>query len=352
MSPTMQSGDSSARAVAFFNNKGGVGKTTLACNMASHFAWEHDVRVLIVDCDPQCNATQLVLNEEDWDSIYGNRRDSTSKTLLRALRHIRAGDSAVDTDLAIRASRRFGCDILPGHPALSVLEDRFSTSWGEFLAGVPGGARRSLWADSLVRSVPHGLVIFDLGPSLGALNRSVLLGSSHFVTPMAADLFSLYALDNIGAWMKAWIRDYERAARTIAEENEDILEGGVLPQSPDVADGYVGYTVQQYVTKNTGGHLRSVNAYDRYRKQIPERAESLEVYRAEDADELDLGVVPNMFSMIPLAQAKHAPIADLTTADGVRGAQVNQQGRYVKRLKEIGFRLAENLGFPHQRNDE
>jgi cellulose biosynthesis protein BcsQ len=348
----MESEHASARAVAFFNNKGGVGKTTLACNMASHFAREHGVRVLIVDCDPQCNATQLVLDEDDWDSIYGNRRDSSSKTLLRALRHIRAGDSTVDTDLATRPSRRFGCDVLPGHPSLSILEDRFSTSWGEFLAGVPGGARRSLWADSLVRSVPHDLVVFDLGPSLGALNRSVLLGSSHFVTPMAADLFSLYALDNIGAWMKAWMRDYERAARAIAEDNDDILEGGVLPRSPGVAEGYVGYTVQQYVTKNTGGHLRSVNAYDRYRKQIPERAESLEDYRAKYAEELDLGVVPNMFSMIPLAQARHAPIADLTPADGVRGAQVNQQGRYVKRLNEIGTRLAENLGLTHSVHDE
>lgn len=169
---------------------------------------------------------------------------------------------------------------------------------------------------------------------------------------MAADLFSLYALDNIGSWMKAWIRDYERAARTVSEENDDIMENGVLPKTPDVADGYVGYTVQQYVTKNTGGHLRSVNAYDRYRRQIPERAESLEQYRAERADDLDLGVVPNMFSMIPLAQAKHAPIADLTTADGVRGAQVNQQARYVKRLNEIGVRLAENLGLPPQRDDE
>jgi hypothetical protein len=71
---------------------------------------------------------------------------------------------------------------------------------------------------------------------------------------------------------------------------------------------------------------------------------TLDAFRASSAADLDLGVVPNMFSMVPLAQAKHAPVADLTPADGVRGAQTSQQARYVERLNEIGERLARNLG--------
>ena len=332
------------KSLAFFNNKGGVGKTTLACNMASHLAIEHSLSVLVVDCDPQCNASQLLLDEDMWDDLYANRRDSVNKTILKALRHIRAGDSAVDFDIPTYQSERFRCDVLPGHPSLSILEDRFSSSWGEFLQGTPGGARRSLWARSLVREVDYDLVIFDLGPSLGALNRAVLLGSDAFITPMAADMFSLYALDNIGAWIKGWLRDYERSARTISEEHDDeFIEHG-LPAAAPIASGYIGYTVQQYVTKNTGGTYRAVNAYDRYRKQIPERAQGLKEYQSSTAKDLDLGLVPNMFSMVPLAQAKHAPIADLTPADGVRGAQVRQHQRYVARLMEIGERLVTNLG--------
>jgi cellulose biosynthesis protein BcsQ len=53
------------RSIAFFNNKGGVGKTTLLCNVAAFLAREKDKKVLIVDADPQCNATQLMLDDDD-----------------------------------------------------------------------------------------------------------------------------------------------------------------------------------------------------------------------------------------------------------------------------------------------
>jgi cellulose biosynthesis protein BcsQ len=336
-------GRAAMKSLVFFNNKGGVGKTTLACNMAAHIAKDAGLRVLVVDLDPQCNATQLLLSDTQWDTLYANRQKSTRRTVLKVLRHIRAGDSAIDDDLDTLTSRRFGVDVLPGHPSLSMVEDRLSSSWVEFQAGTPGGARRSMWVSNLIASADYDLVVLDVGPSLGALNRTVLLGSDGFVTPMAADLFSLYALDNIGDWIKAWARDYRRGYQSLMESDAD-LEDLKLVKEPSVLNGFVGYTVQQYVTKAMGGASRSVNAYERYRRQIPERAETLTELAFPDVVDADLGVVPNMFSMIPLAQAVHAPIRELTTRDGVRGAQVSQQERYVERLEQIAARLMTNLG--------
>lgn len=332
-------------SLAFFNNKGGVGKTTLSCNMAFYFASAKGQRVLVIDCDPQCNATQLLLPDNIWEDLYGNRRESSNRTLLKALRHIRAGDSTIDLDVRIEHSERFQCDVLAGHPNLSILEDTLSLSWGEFRQGTPGGARRSMWAHTLSSKLNYDIIIFDLGPSLGALNRSVLLGSTHFITPMAADLFSLYALDNISTWIKGWSRDYNRAVEGLQDigDETDLLEN-TLPSKLPILSGYVGYTVQQYVTKTAGGNLRAVQSYDRYKNQIPERAINLADFRATTAENLDLGVVPNMFSMIPLAQSKHAPVADLTQSDGLRGSQPSQQSKYVRRLDEIGERLTINLG--------
>jgi hypothetical protein len=201
-----------------------------------------------------------------------------------------------------------------------------------------------MWASALVSTSDYDVVIFDVGPSLGALNRSVLLGSDTFVTPMAADLFSLYALDNISEWINAWSRDYRRGFDSIKERTEFEPEEYGLTREPRVLRAFSGYTVQQYVTKAMGSEYRSVSAYDRYKRQIPERAAALTELRYPTAHDPNLGVVPNMFSMVPLAQAAHAPIRDLTTADGLRGAQVSQQTRYSKRLDAIARRLVENIG--------
>jgi cellulose biosynthesis protein BcsQ len=51
------------RSITVFNNKGGVGKTTLLCNLASYFAIRLRKKVLIVDADPQCNATTYLFDE-------------------------------------------------------------------------------------------------------------------------------------------------------------------------------------------------------------------------------------------------------------------------------------------------
>lgn len=329
------------RAIAFFNNKGGVGKTTLACNFASYVAREGR-SVVVVDCDPQANATQLLLNESTWSSIYEDRDESERRTILRSLRQIRAGDSGIDVNIELHDSPRFGVQVLAGHPSLSIIEDRLSASWTEFGAGVLGGARRSLWAKYLVDALQVDVVIFDLGPSLGALNRSVLMGSDYFATPVAADLFSLYALENIGEWIQGWSTAFVSYRSRIDAAQSD-LETYKIPEKLPIATGWAGYSVQQYMAKTSAGKIRQVEAYDRYRREIPDRASGLRRMQAPLVTNVELGVVPNMFSMVPLAQNAHSPIAGLTTGDGVRGAQVTQQKRYLDQLNDVFFRLEGNL---------
>ncbi len=58
------------KSIAIFNNKGGVGKTTLLCNLAAFLATERRRKVLVVDADPQCNATQLTFDDEETEELY------------------------------------------------------------------------------------------------------------------------------------------------------------------------------------------------------------------------------------------------------------------------------------------
>ncbi|ADB50445.1 Cobyrinic acid ac-diamide synthase [Conexibacter woesei DSM 14684] len=330
-----------AASVAFFNNKGGVGKTTLACNYAAYEASQGN-EVLIVDLDPQCNSTQLVLDDDQWDEIYEDRRTSEPKTVMGLLRHFRGGEARLDMGAwnPIKGER-FDVDVLPGHPSLSILEDLLSEAWSGLKAGGAAGARRSLWLRALREEIErkYDLIVIDASPSLGAINRSALVGSDTFVTPMAPDLFSLYALENITGWFERWIKEYDGGRVGAQEELEAIGYELKIPDPLPIQHGFVGYTVQQYVSRSSGGEVRQTEAYEQHRREIPKRARSLSRLSRLDGSP-DLGTVPNMFSMIPLAQSCHSPIAGLQKEDGLRGAQISQQQRYVDQLQEVFGNIA------------
>ncbi|ARJ69594.1 hypothetical protein B0A89_08110 [Paracoccus contaminans] len=61
------------KSIAFFNNKGGVGKTTLLCNVAAYLAHEKKKNVCIIDADPQCNATQYLFEDAVIEKLYDLR---------------------------------------------------------------------------------------------------------------------------------------------------------------------------------------------------------------------------------------------------------------------------------------
>lgn len=334
-----------ARALTFMNNKGGVGKTTLACNLAYDLAVRQEKSVLVVDLDPQCNATQLLLEQDTWTEILGDSNaHKDRRSVLYTLSEVRRGDSTIRSDIAPTISERFGVSVLAGHPSLALVEDTLSASWGQLLSGDLGGARRTHWLAELLENIGDGYeyVVVDVGPSLGALNRSVIIGSDYVVTPTAADLFSLYALENIADWIGHWGRQFAGGMERIVEAYPDDSEALGLRAETSLRATYLGYTIQQYVTKaSSDGRRRGVKSYDHYRAQIPAKAEKLAAALRPSLNGRvqDLGTVPHMFSMVPLAQGRHAPIASLTKEDGLRGAQIGQQANYRSQLEDIGDRL-------------
>jgi len=115
------------KSIVFFNNKGGVGKTTLACNVVSFLNSHTGNRALLVDADPQCNATQILLDEDLTEKIYFEE-EGNYKTLYTYLAPIENGEPSMDGDVVPLpgAENRFHTDLLPGHPRMSIVEDRLS----------------------------------------------------------------------------------------------------------------------------------------------------------------------------------------------------------------------------------
>jgi cellulose biosynthesis protein BcsQ len=340
-------------SICFFNNKGGVGKTTLTCNVAAHFALKYGKRVILVDCDPQCNATQLVLDDDLVEKLYRRRETSSKKTgtLLDVLRPLELGEPSIQSLIVpLRPeTNRFGVDILPGHPRLSILEDILSQSWSEATAGKIGGIRVSNWCAALCRSLDehYDIAFFDIGPSLGSLNRSVLLGTQFFVSPVGADLFSIFGIRNIADWLKQWLSDYTVGLSLAESKSPDALNEFSISLHPAIGNGFAGYTVQQYIAKSTKGIRRATKAYEKLLSGIPEEvAESLGPYFSDGvtSENVHLGDVPHMYSLVPLSQSVNAPIRGLVSSDGLVGSQYKQAEKYAANIDLIARSLAANIG--------
>lgn len=340
-------------SLCFFNNKGGVGKTTLACNVASFLAETEGISVLLVDADPQCNATQLVLPDDMTERIYSVSTAAHEVDTLRdVLSPLLAGDASLSAKHrpATPGTNKFGISVLAGHPHIALLEDKLSAGWTAFLGGDLGGARITNWNTQLLSHLrpQYDLIIYDVGPSLGALNRSILVGTDYFMAPMGCDIFSLIGIENIANWIAQWRGNYDGAYARCAELNRASLERystEVRHSSGSIAR-FLGYTVQQYITKTIRNEKRATGAYEAILEQIPQRIdESLHAFIAPPLSPGDvrLGDVPHMYSLVPLAQSAHTPIHRLTSKDGLSGGQYGQQRQYLDFIKALSTSLMRNL---------
>jgi len=343
------------KVISFFNNKGGVGKTTLTCNLASVFSKELKKRVLVIDCDPQCNATVLILGEDRtvpiyWDTIVPPENPPIS-TLLDVLKPIEVGDSSINPSITpvSAIANRFEVDLLPGHPRMSIIEDRLSDAWRGTSAGDIGGLRKTNWCSLFCDSLKdkYDIIFLDLGPSLGSLNRTCLLGSDFFVTPMGADIFSIIGLRNIGDWLQQWTKIYSQGVKLCDESNKTDIDNFAVRRSIPITNGFAGYTVQAYIAKYIGGERRPTKAFEKILHTFPEEIEkNLGGFKPSHitTENFTLGEVPNMYSLVPLAQAVSSPICYLKSSDHLVGTHYTQVANYKKILVEVACSLAHNVG--------
>ena len=326
------------QSIAFFNNKGGVGKTTLLCNVASYLALERQKKVLVIDADPQCNATQLLLEEKDVIELY----DDTSNFTIHSVIHPLSIGKGYSKDVKPIFIQDYGCDLIPGDPRLALKEDLLSKDWQDAVGGEIRGLRTSLLFNELLqRCADYDYVFFDMGPSLGSINRSVLLACDYFVSPMSIDIFSLKAIENITTAIIEWRKKLENGLAQVDDDLKDDIPSGAAFDLK-----FAGYVAQQYIQKTRAGQSEAVAAYEKIMRNIPGTIRKNFVKRLKMNSSIrnyELGSIPNLYSLIPMSQTAHKPIFALKAKDGVRGAHFNRVRDAADIYKGIVNKLLKNL---------
>lgn len=325
--------------LTFFNNKGGVGKTSLVYHLSWMFA-EQGRRILTVDLDAQANLTAAFLDEDRLAALWTD--DQTANTVFQSVRPLLdVGDfNPVDYQ---QVTERLA--LIPGDLALSSFEDQLSATWSESLGdrnlARPFRILTAFWrmAQEAASRFEADLIIFDVGPNLGAINRSALLGSNHVIVPLGADLFSLQGLRNLGPTLRDWRAGWTRRRANWPQPEIILPEGDMRPTG--------------YIALRHGVRLsRPVQAYTRWLDQIPaefRRSVLDDLLGADAAPHIDsdpycLAMLKNYNSLIPLAQEARKPIFFLKSADGALGAHASAvQGAYQD-FRYLAASIADQIG--------
>jgi chromosome partitioning protein len=321
------------KTVAFFNNKGGVGKTSLVYHLAWMFA-DHNVRVLAVDFDPQANLTAMFLNENRLEALWPD--DEHRETVFGSIRPIMRGIGDIADPHVEMITEKLG--LIAGDLDLSRFEDKLSDAWPRCHNKDESAFRTMTAFHRLIeRGVKWGaeLVLIDVGPNLGAINRSALIAANQVCLPLAPDLFSLQGLRNLGPTMRNWRKIWQELLKK-APEGLPLPPGSMEP---------IGYIVLQHGILDT----RPVKAYKRWMDRIPG------VYREAVLDEKKsavptvvddpycLSLLKHYRSLMPMAMEAHKPIFFLKSADGAIGAHIEAVQSCYSDFKNLAAKIATSV---------
>jgi cellulose biosynthesis protein BcsQ len=324
------------KTIAFFNNKGGVGKTTLVYHLAWMFS-DMGRNVIAVDLDPQSNLTSMFLEEDRLEELWpdGKHPNTIRGVIEPILRGV--GDIEMPRLEEIESGRELA--LIPGDLALSGFEDKLSDAWPRCHNRDESAFRTTTAFYRAILKAASGdaLVLIDVGPNLGAINRAALIASEFVVIPLAPDLYSLQGLRNLGPQLRRWRETWEELRGKSPDAELPLPSGKMCP---------AGYVVMQHAARAD----RPVKAYLRWMDRIPGEYrrsvtdEPLDVSVGVDNDPYCLAALKHYRSLMPLAMEARKPMFRLKPADGAIGAHVQAVRDCYTDFRQLANRILSVVG--------
>ncbi|WP_031310861.1 ParA family protein [Stutzerimonas stutzeri] len=301
------------KRLVMFNHKGGVSKTTTVYNLG--WMLSRNYRVLLVDGDPQCNLTSLIL-KDDFDSYYFNEetklqniKDGVSPAFSGKPVPIKAIDCPV-------VARSPNLHLIPGHANLSEYDASLTFAQNSnnaisTLQNLPGAFNELLRLVEEKYGIDYTLI--DLNPGLSAINQNLFLNSDVFAVPTNPDPFSIMALDTLKTTLPRWASWKQSAIDVFSDSAYPLRDG--LPK-------FGGAFIQRF-------NVRNGRAAKPYRENITEIKSKITnelvpaLHRAQMTFDMDmypeelkskgycLEEIQDFGGLLPKAYSVGAPIFDL-----------------------------------------
>lgn len=229
-----------AKRLVLFNHKGGVSKTTTVYNVGWMLA--NDSRVLLVDADPQCNLTSLILRD-GFDDFYLNEATKHNNIKDGVAPAFGGRPTPIAPVTCYSPPRQPSLHLLAGHATLSEYDASLTFAQNSnalaTLQNLPGAF------NELIRQVEENYhidyTVIDLNPGLSAINQNMFLASDYFLIPTNPDPFSIMALETLRSIFPRWASWKESTA--------DIFIDSAYPLRPGTPK-FIGTIVQRFNVRN------------------------------------------------------------------------------------------------------
>ncbi len=332
-----------AQKIVFFNHKGGVSKTTTTYNLGWMLA-ENGKRILLVDADPQCNLTALILNENfeqyflEDATKYNNIKDGVKVAFEGKPKPI----SPVECFSPTRNANVF---LLAGHANLSEYDAALSfaqTSNNAIsaLQNLPGAFNELINKTADKYKIDY--VLIDLSPALSSINQNLFTLSDFFIIPTNPDPFSIMALNTLVSILPKWV-DW-------AERMRPSLHDAAYPLSTSTPK-LIGTLIQRF-------NVRKGKAAKPYRENIDEIKEAVinnlipalhvknmafdpNIYKnAGISSDYCLAEIPDFQGLLPKANDNGIPIFaiqdnEIGETGPIKDGMIEKRGLFYKLFENI-----------------
>lgn len=326
----------SVPVLTFFNNKGGVGKTSLVYHVSWMLA-DQGLRVVAADLDAQGNLSAAFLDDDRLEELWPEHAQPL--TIYGAVLPIKRGIGDIETPLLEPIADRLV--LIPGDMALSQFEDDLSQVWPKCLDREERAFRvtSAFWRVLQRGAQEHraDVILVDLGPNLGAINRAALIASDCVVIPLGPDLFSLQGLRNLGPTLRTWRKQWTERRERNPDPRLDLPAGDMRP---------LGYIVMQHSVRRD----RPVKSYDKWIARMPATYREYVLQERVDGtptvseDEQCLALLKHYRSLMPMAQEARKPMFYLRAADGALGAHISAVQDAYRDFRRLALEIVGRAG--------